>query len=64
MFVRSDPNATWKWPGARLGVWVLALVFLNGAFLGAQVKVTAEIVLEPEDFELRERTLERFDVKL
>lgn len=64
MFVRSNANAAWKWPGARLGLLVLVLVLLSGASLGAQVEVTAEVVLEPEDFELRERTLERFDVKL
>jgi len=64
MFVRSDEKATSKWPGARLGAWVLVLMFLGGASLGAQVEVTAEVVLEPEDFELRELTLERFDVKL
>jgi hypothetical protein len=45
-------------------MWALALILLAGAPLGAQVEVTATVVLEPEDFELRERTLERFDVKL
>ncbi len=64
MFLRSDGNATWKWPGAGMGLLILVLMFLGGASLGAQVEVTAEVVLEPEDFELRERTLERFDVKL
>lgn len=64
MFVRSEGNAGWKWPGAWLGALAVVLIFLGGASLGAQVEVTAEVVLEPEDFELRERTLERFDVKL
>lgn len=64
MLVRSEGNAGWKWPGAWLGALAVVLIFLGSASLGAQVEVTAEVVLEPEDFELRERTLERFDVKL
>jgi len=64
MFIQSDGNARWKWSGAMMVVSTLVLMFMGGASLGAQVEVTAEVVLEPEDFELRERTLERFDVKL
>jgi hypothetical protein len=64
MFIRSENQAGKKWLGAWMGVWALALIVLGGAPLGAQVEVTATVVLEPEDFELRERTLERFDVKL
>ncbi len=64
MFIQSDGNARWKRSGAMMVVSILVLMFMGGASLGAQVEVTAEVVLEPEDFELRERTLERFDVKV
>ena len=64
MFIQSENQSRKRWLGAWMGAWALALILLGSAPLGAQVEVTAEVVLEPEDFELRESTLERFDVKL
>jgi hypothetical protein len=64
MFVRSENLARRWWLGTWMCAWVLALTTLGVARLAAQVEVTAEVILEPEDFELRESTLERFDVKV
>ena len=65
MLVRYEDLARRRWLGAWMGAWALVLTTLGGAQLAAQqVEVTAEVILEPEDLELRERTLERFDVRV